>query len=109
MADGQCHSLARIPLQWMIRECFKAEAGIIFDAHMLEHRVGLNVDSINEAPEVLLPTDIDSAELNLHSSLKVVSPPEGVTFLGEAQEELHDAQSPIYDQLEKHMYWKVME
>ena len=29
-------SLARIPLRWMIRECFRANTGIIFDACMLQ-------------------------------------------------------------------------
>ncbi|KAJ7863347.1 hypothetical protein B0H14DRAFT_2280318, partial [Mycena olivaceomarginata] len=30
------YSLARIPLWWMIRECFKADTGIIFDAQRLQ-------------------------------------------------------------------------
>ena len=28
----------------MIRECFKAKTGIIFDAHMVRHEAGLNID-----------------------------------------------------------------
>jgi hypothetical protein len=32
-----------------------------------------------------------------------------VQYIGEAQQELDDALSPIYDQLELHLYWKVME
>jgi len=36
------HSLARITLRWMIRECFKTGTGIIFDARMLQHEVGLD-------------------------------------------------------------------
>jgi hypothetical protein len=30
--NGTRHSLARIPLRWMIREIFKADVGIIFGA-----------------------------------------------------------------------------
>ncbi|THH27339.1 hypothetical protein EUX98_g6851 [Antrodiella citrinella] len=30
------HALARIPLRWMIRECFHCDTGIIFDAVMLQ-------------------------------------------------------------------------
>src|ERR1700749_3930876 len=56
--NGQRYSLARIPLRWMIREIFKLNIGIIFDAHMLKHEVGLDVDSISEAPKPLIPAAI---------------------------------------------------
>src|SRR5882757_7579064 len=49
--NGERNTLARIPLRWMIRECFKANTGVTFDSHMLQHDVGLNVKSIEEAPE----------------------------------------------------------
>ena len=146
MANGQRHSLARIPLRWMIRECFKTEVGIIFDAHMLKHEVGLDTDTIDKAPEALEPTSHSLAgpdateiqgfslrhipvalisaigspfrwvwgklsDLVLHRSPTVVFTLEQERFVsqGEAQEELNDALSPIYDQLKKHTYWKVME
>ena len=50
MRNNTPHSLARIPLRWMIRECFRCNTGIIFDAIMLQ-QIGLNVgyDS-NETP-----------------------------------------------------------
>jgi len=51
--NGERYTLARIPLRWMIRECFRVDTGIIFDAHMLMHEVGLDIDSITEAPEPL--------------------------------------------------------
>jgi len=144
--NGERHSLARIPLRWMIRECFKVNTGIIFDAHMLKHEVGLDIDSITKAPEPLLPATRhlarqDSAELQgfsfhripiaiisglgypfrwvwvklthlrFQGSPKIVFTLEQPRFIseGEAQEELNDAISPIYDQLPKHTYWKVME
>ena len=44
MKNGTPHSLARIPLWWMIRECFKAKTGIIFEVCMLKHEVGLDID-----------------------------------------------------------------
>jgi uncharacterized protein (DUF2235 family) len=53
--NGERNSLARIPLRWMIRECFKVDSGIIFDAHMLKHEVGLEIDSIFKAPNSLSP------------------------------------------------------
>lgn len=130
----------------MIRECFKTNSGIIFDAHMLKHEVGLDIDSIFHAPEALSPATLhlagpDAAELKgfsfrnipiaiitaagapfrwtwgklsglrIRSSPRVVFTLEQERFVseGEAKEELDDALSPIYDQLKKHTYWKIME
>ena len=59
VANGTPNSLARIPLRWMIRECFKLNIGILFDMYMLEHEVGLDTGPIlkalssPEAPKVL--------------------------------------------------------
>ncbi|KAI5121318.1 hypothetical protein M0805_003785 [Coniferiporia weirii] len=40
------HSLARIPLRWMIRECFKNETGIIFDKDILKASIGIDADTL---------------------------------------------------------------
>jgi hypothetical protein len=96
------HSLARITLRWMIRECFVEHTGIIFDACMVS-QVGLDIESIYVAPKPL-----SSTNLRLLSPEASPPPPKWV-FEGEAQEELSDALSPIYDQLEKHPYWQPME
>jgi hypothetical protein len=53
--NGEPHSLARIPLRWMIRECFKVDSGIIFDSHMLKHETGLDIESTFDVPRPLLP------------------------------------------------------
>ena len=42
VGNNERYSLARIPLRWMIRECFNCDTGIVFDAHMLRE-VGLPV------------------------------------------------------------------
>ena len=113
---------------------------------MLNHEVGLDVDSILKAPDPLLPTTLqlavpDAAELQgfslrhipvaiisglgtpfrwvwsklshlrFRSSPQVVFTLEQPRFVyeGEATEELNDALSPVYDQLAKHISWKVME
>ena len=55
MKNSERHSLARITLRWMIRECFKAETGIIFDVHMLEHEAGLNIDKKGRIGPTLKP------------------------------------------------------
>ena len=129
----------------MIRECFKTNIGIIFDAHMLEHEIGLDIKSIFKAPSPLPPAALRLARPNnelegfslrripvavisglgspfrwvwaklprLRSKApsKIFNVDDQPRFIseGEAKEELDDALSPIYDQLDKHFYWKVME
>ena len=63
----------------MIRECFKLNIGIVFDAHMLEHEVGLDIgsDSVFEAPQPLSPVTLhlagpDAAELNKGFALRKI-------------------------------------
>lgn len=48
--NGTAHSLARISLRWMIRECFRMRTGVIFDARMLQEELGLDWTTIY--PEV---------------------------------------------------------
>ena len=143
MENGTRHSLARIPLRWMIRECFDLNVGIIFDAHMLKNKVGLDIESDPKAPEALLPTthkltkpdsteprgfsssDIQTAIISARRPpflrvwqrlLDLCNPPQAeippgsiFTFNSEAEEELYDALSPVYDELKKHTRWKIME
>ena len=134
MENDTRHSLARITLRWMVRECFKTNTGIIFDRHMLKHEIGLDIDSVWKAPGPLsspLPSPHPSSILasekarsesptsltpwyrplswikgkpSRDNAKKEPKPP----FKGEYQEELDDAISPIYDQL-RHWYWKWME
>ena len=125
------NSLARISLRWMVRECFKAETGIIFDAHMLEHEIGLDisVNPVSEAPTLPSPhpSSILSSEMprsesptslaSSHSPLIDKSPHKpakkdskpGPPFKSEYQETQVDAVSPMDDQLPKYWYWRLME
>ena len=134
MENGTRHSLARITLRWMVRECFKTNTGIVFDAHMLKHEIGLDIDSVLKAPTPLsspppspCPSSLPSEKAPSESPTSLTSryrplswfkgkpsrdnattdprPP----YKGEYQEEVDDAVSPIYDQLNMHWYWKAME
>ncbi|KAL4252473.1 hypothetical protein ABKN59_002784 [Abortiporus biennis] len=49
VANGTRYSLARIPLRWMIRECFKCDTGIIFDAALLQ-QAGLRIVVKDDCP-----------------------------------------------------------
>jgi len=138
------HSLARIPLRWMIRECFRTGTGIIFDAHMLQHEVGMDIDNLYFPPPRLSPKgkelklDTEKRQHGIVNFVKImwstatlpatwlathlrnlvvhsgptpvfVSPESRFESKGEAVEELEDALCPVYDQLNMHFYWKVME
>lgn len=46
------HALARIPLRWMVRECFRCHTGIMFDAVMLQ-QIGLTIHFNNQGEPVL--------------------------------------------------------
>ncbi|KAJ7080747.1 hypothetical protein B0H15DRAFT_996815, partial [Mycena belliarum] len=125
------HSLARIPLRWMIRECFKADTGIIFDAQRLRE---LGLDHTTLHPVVLERSplrDIKSARIApppprrswLRRLLSHDRPPEpapvvelvdpepkaGLTTSMEDEEDLKDALSPIYDQLQLKPFWWILE
>jgi hypothetical protein len=130
----------------MIRQCFLANTGIIFDAHMLQHEVGLDIDRLyGSPPSRLSPADDKRVQpagkklvpgpikfikiiwasvslpfvwlitkirnLKIRSGPRPVFTTEESRFVseGEEREELHDALAPIYDQLNMHGYWKVME
>jgi hypothetical protein len=54
--NGERNSLARIPLRWMIREAFNTNTDIIFDACMLRHEVGLDMDKDKQTDEDICPT-----------------------------------------------------
>ncbi|KAJ3789554.1 hypothetical protein GGU10DRAFT_343154 [Lentinula aff. detonsa] len=104
-------NLARIPLRWMIRECFKTNTGIMFDRDGLRD-LGMNPDALY--PDVLprppplpvgdaciqdIPTEGDTSELGAGA----------VVTQTEEQLELLDALSPIYDQLSLVWFWWILE
>ncbi|KAF7289945.1 hypothetical protein MIND_01369700 [Mycena indigotica] len=129
------NSLARIPLRWMIRECFKAETGIIFNAERL---VELGLDPTTLYPHVL---DRPPAK-EMHPDMRIArraprklwfqrvfrpkashsggneftfspnpenQPPTHVMPGMEEEEDLKDALSPIYDQLKLSPGWWILE
>ena len=129
MKNKTRHALARIPLRWMIRECFQANTGIIFYARALEHEIGLDMEKSGsgltpKAPDLPQHTtqylarretagvvEWVSDTLNKHRWIRrYLNYPihwERV-FIGEAQEELNDAVSPFDTPLDK-WYWRLMQ
>ncbi|KAI8981357.1 hypothetical protein BD414DRAFT_443685 [Trametes punicea] len=50
VSDDTPHTLARIPLRWMIRECFRTNTGIRFHGELLK-RIGLDPATLWPVPE----------------------------------------------------------
>ncbi len=102
------HSLTRIPLRWMIRECFKAGTGIMFYSDKLRE-IGLDPSSLY--PVVLPrppPLSVDGHKIRSRSSDLISNLlPQSKPL--EEMEDLIDALSSIHDQLEIHRSWWVLE
>ncbi|KAF8581738.1 hypothetical protein K439DRAFT_200070 [Ramaria rubella] len=115
--NGTQHSLARIPLRWMIRECFKTATGIMFDSEQMR---AIGLDPATIYPIVLpRPPPLPVLNAKIQRMPKAggdedYSGHEGhdeSTYPGqmELEEELRDALSPIYDQLSLALYWWTLE
>ncbi|KAG6873169.1 hypothetical protein C0995_002018 [Termitomyces sp. Mi166 len=104
VANGTPHSLARIPLRWMIRECFKAGTGIIFGLEDLR-RVGLDPASLY--PDVQKrppPLPVVGAQIQY-----IPTATQQEELQDREEHELLDALSPIYDQLSLAPLWWILE
>ncbi|KAL1951078.1 hypothetical protein VTO73DRAFT_227 [Trametes versicolor] len=102
VADSVEHTLARIPLRWMIRECFKTNTGIRFHGELLK-RIGLDPKALH--PVVLERPPAVQPQPALH--VGSVAPP--VPLTTEEEHEVRDALCPLYDQLALAPYWWALE
>ena len=114
------YSLARIPLRWMVRECFKANTGILFKSALLRD---IGLDPSMFYPDVLprlSRVPVDSGSHHWEMALKEPSWIQRLLFpcktesvkdsmISEEDEDLKDALSPIYDQLELKRGWWIVE
>ncbi|KAL0562898.1 hypothetical protein V5O48_019180, partial [Marasmius crinis-equi] len=99
VANRTRHSLARIPLRWMIRQCFLLKTGILFHHEMLKC-VGMD-------PERLCPCTRQGSAMTQDSLLSFWTG----DFVNEEDEDRQDAIMPIYDRLGKKQtwYWWILE
>ncbi|RXW12223.1 hypothetical protein EST38_g13631 [Candolleomyces aberdarensis] len=122
------HSLARIPLRWMVREIFKANAGIRFLPNRL-YAIGLNPSTIY--PDIVdRPGPLPVGEHEIREPCRKELPfrpsifgPKYPTAWdseprktgpaamldSEEHEELKDALSPIYDRMSIRKWWWILE
>ncbi|KAF9483555.1 hypothetical protein BDN70DRAFT_990260 [Pholiota conissans] len=124
------HSLARITLRWMVRECFKTNTGILFNSAALRD-IGIDPSTLYPTiaprpPQLPIGTHgirnppAKPIPIRPHAFLRKKSQPHPdvqtlleaarTPFLGsEEEEELHDILSPKYDQLSLKKFWWVLE
>ncbi|KAF8066478.1 hypothetical protein FPV67DRAFT_1494951 [Lyophyllum atratum] len=129
--NGVLHSLARIPLRWMVRECFKAKTGIVFTCEGLRE-IGLDPTSLYD-PSVpfddqevrdrppALPIDGMYVQRIPPNPKKLPKPERkkakqerkkqriAEQSFSEEEHERLDALSPIYDQLKLSPMWWLLE
>ncbi|KAI1298085.1 hypothetical protein F5Y03DRAFT_368693 [Xylaria venustula] len=127
------HMLSRIPLRWMIRQCFECDTGILFDMARLAEQ---GIDVANIWPEYRAPTKPTagpSPRLMTKYHKKILAPvqrrstflpigPEGYTIddaptredlnyilPSESDENHFDALQPPNDQLKQARGWWILE
>ncbi|KAJ7729083.1 hypothetical protein DFH07DRAFT_895750 [Mycena maculata] len=102
------NSLARIPLRWMIRQCFLLDTGILFHGELLR-LVGMDPDTLY--PRVLPrppPLLRSPQESQINTMTKAPSLFE-CDFRNEEEEEWADALSSINDELKRRKVWWILE
>lgn len=106
VANDTPHTLARIPLRWMIRECFDTKTGIMFHTEGLR-KLGIEPGSLY--PEVKERPDRLPAGDALIRTRKSDPLSPSALYMSEEEHERLDALSPIYDQLEIARVWWILE
>ncbi|PPQ95701.1 hypothetical protein CVT26_008382 [Gymnopilus dilepis] len=122
VANGVKPCLARIPLRWMIRECFKARSGIMFHVDGLKK---IDLDPASLYPVVLprppalpldnsMPATCSIQSMPKKAAVEVTEQEVGAFFpveLSQTEEEADrkDALAPIYDQLKLNKFWWILE
>ncbi|KAJ7242129.1 hypothetical protein C8J57DRAFT_1452544 [Mycena rebaudengoi] len=105
------HALALIPLRWMVRECFKTNSGIMFDCEGLR---SIGMDPASLYPFVAprpphLPVGSHRLRPIPSKSQTGVQKEQALQNDATKEMELHDALSPIYDQLNLAWFWWFLE
>lgn len=101
--NGTRNSLARIPLRWMIRQCFLTNTGIMFHRSLFKQ---IGMDDATVYPHVVERPPAIFQTLPLPSA---PSTTDGGTFVSEELEDLADTLCPVYDQLQIALWWWILE
>ncbi|PBK58695.1 hypothetical protein ARMSODRAFT_923456 [Armillaria solidipes] len=93
VANEVQHNLARIPLRWMIRQCFLVDTGIIFHRELLKY---LGIDPASLHPVVHPRPTMGASMKPLYATT-------------EEEEDILDALCPMYDELKIAPGWWILE
>lgn len=129
--SNECrHMLSRIPLRWMLRQCFECNTGILFDtAWLVEHGLDihslwptyqpLTKPSLGPPPSLVEQYETGKELSRRHRSALLTSEykaaaherpdSQRLAFLSEANEDYFDALSPVHDQLSQAKVWWILE
>ncbi|CCL98902.1 uncharacterized protein FIBRA_00909 [Fibroporia radiculosa] len=106
VSNEDTQNLARIPLRWMIRQCFLTKTGIRFHSDLL-HTVGLDPASlfpyVKQRPPAIYSLPSHPREATAATLVDASLPG------NEEEEDYKDALRPIYDQLTLARYWWLLE
>lgn len=106
------NALARIPLRWMIRQCFLVETGIMFNARLLAS-IGLDPDALYPnvlpRPDPITFQDVDHSRIASDRVSGRVATVDRRMVLSEEEEDLADALSPVNDELSLSRSWWALE
>ncbi|KAG2066688.1 hypothetical protein BDR04DRAFT_1160036 [Suillus decipiens] len=127
MKNGTRNSLARIPLQWMIRQLFKLNIGIAFHRNMFA-KIGMEPEmlkpsvvmnprppSLYQYPNLKSPSPGSSSKLHVPLPEIVANDPAMIVYsdggkcVNDGPEDLADATSPMYDLLRLAPAWWILE
>ncbi|KIM62348.1 hypothetical protein SCLCIDRAFT_1215226 [Scleroderma citrinum Foug A] len=106
--NGTRNTLARIPLRWMIRECFKTNSGVLFHGSMFK-QIGLDPAMLYPLVTERPPPVYGNAPERKPAAPEAAESDPQSTFISEEEEDLADALSPIYDQLRISWPWWILE
>jgi len=106
------NSLARIPLRWMVRQCFLAETGIMFNSKLLA-RIGLDPGTLYPRvlprPDPITSRRADRPRTASDDSSGMSKVANNDLTLTEEEEDLEDMLSPINDGLSLSKSWWLLE
>lgn len=111
--NGTRHSLARIPLRWMIRECFRCNTGIQFHRELFKY-IGMDPDHLYpfvrpRPPQITAASYPPISGEQVDQTVEPFGESGDWGTLTEEEEDVRDALCPIYDQLELAWGWWILE
>ena len=110
--NGTRNALARIPLRWMVRQCFLADTGIMFNGQLLA-KIGLDPGTLHDRvlsrPDPVTFERTDRSRIASDHSSGMVTIVNKEMILTEEEEDLADVLSKINDELASSRVWWLLE